>query len=112
MRRDNDVLQTAQRAIGGRRFGKLFSTFFAFGAGTHSDQAVSVAAKTYTTGMSGIWYQWLWLFVTPFYWLIAPIYRRCRCITTGDFFEAQSPADIRYRFLTIAPDKHIYAGEG
>src|SRR5690606_12293077 len=38
---------------------------------------------------SGIWYQWLWLFCTPFYWLIAPVFRRMRAITTGDYFEAR-----------------------
>jgi len=37
--------------------------------------------------MSGIWYQWLWLFATPFYWIIAPIFRRMRALTTGDYFE-------------------------
>ena len=48
----------------------LMMAFFMFGSGTHSDQAVSVAAKTYRAGASGIWYQWLWLFVTPFFWLV------------------------------------------
>ena len=73
--------------IGDRKFGKLMMAFFMFGSGTHSDQAVSVAAKTYSSGASGIWYQWLWLFVTPFFWLIAPFFRRMRAVTTGDFFE-------------------------
>ena len=58
-----------------RRFGKLMMVMFSFGAGTHSDQAVGVASKSYTSGLSGIWYQWLWLPVTPFYWLIAPVMR-------------------------------------
>ena len=53
--------------IGDRKFGKIMMMFFTFGTGTHSDQAVSVAAKTYRSGVSGIWYQWLWLFATPFY---------------------------------------------
>ncbi|MBI4580188.1 MAG: sodium:solute symporter family protein [Planctomycetes bacterium] len=75
--------------VGGRRFGKVLAIFTAFGAGTHSDQAVSVVAKTYQSGMSGIWYQWLYLFATPFYWWINPIFRRCRALTTGDFFEAR-----------------------
>ena len=75
--------------VAGRRFGKLMGIFSVFGAGTHSDQAVGVVAKTYTAGMSGIWYQWLYLFVTPFNWWIAPILRRCRAITTGDYFEAR-----------------------
>lgn len=72
-----------------RRFGKLMMVMFSFGAGTHSDQAVSVASKSYTSGLSGIWYQWLWLPVTPFYWLIAPVMRRFRAITTADVFEAR-----------------------
>ena len=95
------IHNTTDFFVGGRRFGKLLSTFFAFGAGTHSDQAVSVAAKTYKTGMSGIWYQWLWLFVTPFYWLIAPIQRRCRAITTGDYFEARFARSVAMLFVVI-----------
>ena len=82
------VKSAASLFIGDRKFGKVMMMFFTFGAGTHSDQAVSVAAKTYHSGASGIWYQWLWLFVTPFFWLIAPVFRRMRAITTGDYFSA------------------------
>ena len=57
-----------------RRFGKGMMIMHAFGTGTASDQAVTVASATFRGGLSGIWYQWLWLFVTPFYWLIAPIF--------------------------------------
>jgi len=81
------VRSSASFFIGDRKFGKIMMAFFMFGSGTHSDQAVSVAAKTYNTGVSGIWYQWLWLFVTPFFWLIAPFFRRMRAVTTGDYFE-------------------------
>jgi Na+/proline symporter len=81
------VRSSASFFIGDRKFGKLMMAFFMFGSGTHSDQAVSVAAKTYRAGASGIWYQWLWLFVTPFFWLIAPFFRRMRAVTTGDYFE-------------------------
>jgi Na+/proline symporter len=81
------VRSTTSFFIGDRKFGKIMMAFFMFGSGTHSDQAVSVAAKTYSTGASGIWYQWLWLFVTPFFWLIAPFFRRMRAVTTGDYFE-------------------------
>lgn len=70
-----------------RRFGKWMLTMHAFGSGTHSDQAVSVASKTYTDGLSGIWYQWLYLFGTPFYWWIAPMLRRFRALTMADVFE-------------------------
>jgi Na+/proline symporter len=81
------VRSSASFFIGDRKFGKIMMAFFMFGSGTHSDQAVSVSAKTYSTGASGIWYQWLWLFVTPFFWLIAPFFRRMRAVTTGDYFE-------------------------
>ncbi len=81
------VKDTADFFIGGRRFGKVFMVFFSFGAGTNGNQAVAVAAKTYSNGLSGIWYQWLWLFATPFYWIIAPVFRRMRALTTGDYFE-------------------------
>ena len=50
-----------------RRFGKVMMMMHTFGTGTHSDQAVAVAAKTYSNGLSGIWYQWLWLFATPLF---------------------------------------------
>lgn len=83
------VKNTANFFISDRKWGKLTMMLFAFGTGTHSDQAVGVASKAYTTGASGIWYQWLWLPVTPFYWLIAPIFRRTRALTTSDYFEAR-----------------------
>jgi len=81
------VKDTADFFLGGRRFGKAFMVFFSFGAGTNGNQAVGVAAKTYSNGLSGIWYQFLWLFATPFYWIIAPVFRRMRAVTTGDFFQ-------------------------
>lgn len=75
--------------MGGRRFGKVFMMFFAFGSGTSSEQAVSVAAGSFRYGLAGIWYQFLWLWATPFYWIIAPVFRRMRALTTSDFFEAR-----------------------
>ncbi|MCH8828319.1 MAG: hypothetical protein IID45_01945 [Planctomycetes bacterium] len=75
--------------IGGRRFGKVFMMFFAFGSGTSSQEAVSVVAGTWRAGMAGIWWQFLWLWATPFYWIIAPVMRRMRALTTSDFFEAR-----------------------
>jgi len=95
------VRSTASFFIGDRKFGKLMMMFFTFGAGTHSDQAVSVAAKTYRSGASGIWYQWLWLFVTPFFWLIAPIFRRMRAVTTGDYFFARYGCSVAGLFAVV-----------
>ncbi|MBN1442806.1 MAG: sodium:solute symporter family protein [Planctomycetes bacterium] len=85
-----------------RRFGKTLMVFFSFGTGTHSDQAVGVAAKSYTSGVSGIWYQWLWLFASPFYWLIAPAMRRFRALTTADVFEARYDRSVAILYAAVA----------
>ncbi len=84
-----------------RRFGKAMMVMFGFGAGTHSDQAVGVASKSFLVGLSGIWYQWLWLPCTPFYWLIAPVMRRFRAITTGDVFEARYDRSVAILYACI-----------
>ncbi|MDR3736306.1 MAG: sodium:solute symporter family protein [Acidobacteriaceae bacterium] len=73
--------------LGNRSFGKMVVLAQALGTGTHSDQAVGVAGAAYTAGLSGIWYQWIWLFTTPFYWLLAPIFRRLRVTTIAEFFQ-------------------------
>jgi Na+/proline symporter len=84
-----------------RKFGKVMMLFFAFGSGTHSDQAVGVASKSFTNGLSGIWYQWLYLPTTPFYWLIAPVLRRFRAITTADVFEARFSRSVATLFVVV-----------
>jgi len=86
-----------------RRFGKVFMMMHGFGTATHSDQAVSVVSKTFTSGLSGIWYQWMWLFATPFFWLIAPMMRRFRALTTGDVFAARydRSVSVLYSFLGL-----------
>jgi Na+/proline symporter len=58
-----------------------------FGTGTHAEMPVSLAGAVYTTGISGIWFQWKNLFATPFYWLIAPLFRRFRRTTTAEVME-------------------------
>lgn len=83
------------------RFGKIMMIMFSFGTGTHSDHAVSVSAKSFTNGLSGIWYQWLWLPVTPFYWLIAPVFRRFRAITTSDIFESRFSPSVGILFAVV-----------
>jgi Na+/proline symporter len=84
-----------------RRFGKVLMITFSFGTGTHADEAVGVTSKTFTNGASGIWYQWLYLFCTPFYWLIAPVMKRFRAITTADIFEARYDRSIASLYTLI-----------
>jgi Na+/proline symporter len=81
------VTSSASFFISDRAFGRILMTFLQFGTGTQSDDAVSVASKTFTNGVSGIWYQWLWLPVTPFYWIIGVVIRRLRAVTFADYYE-------------------------
>lgn len=87
VRASRSVKNTGDFFMGGRRFGKLLMVAKAFGVGTRADQAVAVVGASYHVGLSGIWYQWLYIFSTPFFWIISPLYRRLRYVTTGDFFE-------------------------
>ena len=84
-----------------RRFGKAMMITHAFGTGTASDQAALVASGTFTRGLSGIWYQWMWLFCTPFYWLIAPIMRRLRAVTTADVFSLRYDRSVGVLFAVV-----------
>lgn len=72
---------------GGRKFSKWLMMMHALGTGTHADDPVVVTGAAYNHGFSGIWYTFVYLFVTPFYWIIAPFFRRSRFITTADFFK-------------------------
>jgi len=96
------VTSAASYFIGDRKFGKVMMMFFMFGSGTHSDQAVGVASKTYQSGASGIWYQWQWLFATPFYWIAAPVFRRMRAVTTGDYFQARYGPSVSVLYAAVA----------
>lgn len=72
--------------MGGRSFGKLLQTFAAFGSGTGANDPIQVGRTTWTSGLSGIWSVLLFLFVTPFYWIVGVWYRRMRHVTLGDWF--------------------------
>jgi len=74
---------------GGRKFGKWLMIMHALGTGTHADDPVGVTGAAFERGLSGIWYTFVYLFVTPFYWIIAALFRRSRFITTADFFRAR-----------------------
>jgi Na+/proline symporter len=95
------VSSSADFFISDRKFGKGMLTFFTFGTGTNTDQAVTVASKTYVSGASGIWYQWLWLFATPIYWILAPLFRRMRCVTTADYLNVRYGASVAVLFALV-----------
>ncbi len=81
------VRGTEQYFLGNRRFGKLIMIAQSFGTGTHAEMPVSLAGAVYAQGFSAIWFQWKNLFVTPFYWILAPLFRRFRRTTMGEVVE-------------------------
>ena len=96
------IKSTSDYFIGGRRFGKFVSMMLIFGTGTHSDQAVAVVSKSYEVGLAGIWYQWLWLLVTPFYWILGPLLRRIRVVTTSDLFKKRYSQNVASLYAIVA----------
>ena len=58
-----------------------------FSVGTHAEMPVALAGAVYSTGASAIWYQWKNLFITPMYWIMAPVFRRIRRTTMAEFTE-------------------------
>ncbi len=63
--------------LGNRQFGWPMMVMHAFGAGTHPGNVAGVMSQGVVSGASGIWVSWMWLFGTPFYWIIAPISGGC-----------------------------------
>ncbi|MGA2255631.1 MAG: sodium:solute symporter family protein [Thermoguttaceae bacterium] len=56
----------------------------AFGTGTHAENPVGQTGATFHAGFATIWYQWKNMLITPFYWLIAPWYRRSERTTLAE----------------------------
>jgi len=71
---------------GGRSFGKILFAFLNFGTITSADQATGVSREIYRQGLSGLWFQNLVLFITPFYWFSSILQRRTRYIGPGDIY--------------------------
>ncbi len=83
------IKNTGDFFAGGRSFNKFLMMMHALGTGTHADDPVGVVGAAFKHGIAGIWYTFVYLFVTPFYWIMAPLFRRSRFLTTADFFEAR-----------------------
>lgn len=81
------IRRSGEYFLGGRRFGPWLMIGQSFGVGTHAEMPVSLAGAVYATGASAIWFQWKNLFITPFYWLMAPVFRRARRTTMAEFTE-------------------------
>src|SRR4030065_1535206 len=72
---------------GERKFKWWIMVGQAFGVGTHAEMPVAQTGATFSNGFATIWYQWKNMLITPFYWLIAPFYRRSERTTVGEIVE-------------------------
>jgi Na+/proline symporter len=81
------VRKSGEFFLGQRRFGPWLMIGQSFGVGTHAEMPVALAGAVYASGASAIWYQWKNLFITPFYWIMAPVFRRVRRTTMAEFSE-------------------------
>ncbi len=80
------IKTTDEYFIAGRKMGKIYQFFLNFGSSTDVSQAAAVSREIYRQGIAGMWIQYIVLFLTPFYWFTAMLFRRVRLITIGDFF--------------------------
>jgi Na+/proline symporter len=72
---------------GDRKFKWYIMIGQAFGVGTHAEMPVAQTGATFSNGFATIWYQWKNMLITPFYWLLAPFYRRSERTTVGEIIE-------------------------
>jgi Na+/proline symporter len=88
--------------LGDRKFGWLVMIGQAFSAGTHAEMPVAQAGATFSLGFSTIWYQWKNMLITPFYWLIAPFYRRSERTTIGEIMEDRYGRNLGFIYSVFA----------
>ena len=81
------VRRTGEYFLGERKFGPWLMIGQSFSVGTHAEMPVALAGAVYSLGASAIWYQWKNLFITPLYWIMAPVFRRIRRTTMAEFTE-------------------------
>jgi len=74
----------------------------AFGTGTHAENPVAQTGATYQLGFASIWYQWKNMLITPFYWLLAPWYRRSERTTIGEILEDRYGRAVGFYYTLFA----------
>jgi Na+/proline symporter len=74
----------------------------AFGTGTHAEQPVAQAGAVCELGFATIWYQWKNMLITPFYWLLAPWYRRSERTTIGEIIEDRYGRSLAMAYTVFA----------
>lgn len=71
--------------VAGGNWGGLVSFIFVFASALGGNEAVVVSGKAYSSGISGVWYFWGFLFATPIYYLFSTYYKRARVYNLAEF---------------------------
>ncbi len=88
--------------LGDRRLPWWVMVGQAFGTGTHAENPVAQAGATFDKGFATIWYQWKNMLITPFYWLMAPWYRRCERTTIGELVSDRYGRSLGFIYTVFA----------
>lgn len=88
--------------VAGGRWGSLVSFVFVFASAIAGNEAVVVSGQAYTSGLSGVWYWWNFLFATPVYFLFATYYRRARVYNLAEFLEMRYSRGVAALYSVVA----------
>lgn len=73
-----------------------------FGTGTNAENPVAQAGASFGAGFATIWWQWKNMLATPFYWLMAPWYRRSQRTTIGEIVEDRYGRNLALLYTVFA----------
>ena len=81
----------------------------AFGTGTHAENFVAQTGATFQYGFATIWYQWKNMLITPFYWLLAPWYRRSERTTIGEMIDDRYGRKMAFIYTIFAISFFVFS---
>ena len=88
--------------VAGGKWGPLVSFIFVFASAIAGNEAVVVSGQAYSSGLSGVWYWWSFLFATPIYFLFSTYYRRARVYNLAEFLEMRYSRTVAALYALIA----------
>lgn len=88
--------------VAGGNWGPVVSFIFVFASAVAGNEAVVVSGKAYSSGISGVWYFWGFLFATPIYYLFCTYYKRARVYNLAEFLSMRFQPAVAALFALTA----------
>ena len=88
--------------VAGGQWGPIVSFVFVFASAIAGNEAVVVSGQSYSSGLSGVWYWWSFLFATPVYFLFSTYYRRARVYNLAEFLEMRYSRGVAALYAVVA----------